>query len=640
MIFNGLELDKFQEDAVAAIEKNHSVIVSAPTGSGKTLIADYIISREIKKGIKVIYTAPIKALSNQKYKDFCRDYGEKNIGLLTGDTVKNPSANILIMTTEIYRNMLMSDDDVIKNISYVVFDEIHFINDIERGYVWEESIIFSKPSTRFLCLSATIPNADEFADWISVIKNHKVEVIAHNERPVPLVVNFYDYELGISSLDKIKASVDIPDYDSVMGKPWHRHKRIKIGSHIELVKSISDKLPCLFFSFSRIKCEKMANELFNLGGFETNLEINSIVRKRLAESPPEINTLNSTILLKKTLSKGIGFHHAGLIPVLKDIVEELFSLGLIKVLYTTETFAVGINMPAKTVCFETLRKFDGINFRNLSSKEFFQIAGRAGRRGIDKTGYVIPMINRNDFEYSKIKKMIAKDTEPIRSQFKISPNTVLNMIQRHTASEIEEILCQSFDSYQRYGKEFDKVRNIKSHNVFYNLKKKLTQLGYIKEDKLTEKGSFTLKIYSSEFIVGEIFFGKFCEDLAEYDLLLLLACICFESRDEPDFEKVYLSKSIDVLRSKLKKNHYLKYETCFDNLVKMTALISPCFNGKDIFDVIDNTKLAEGDLLRFYRTVLDKVQQVKKATNDPKLSRKMDNCCDVIKQCISLVDVL
>src|SRR3989339_1248056 len=194
MQYKNFILDKFQEDAIVAIEKNHSVIVSAPTGSGKTLIADYIISRDIKKGIKVIYTAPIKALSNQKYKDFCRDYGEENIGLLTGDTVKNPGATILIMTTEIYRNMALSHDPIVEQISYVIFDEIHYINDIERGYVWEESIIFSKDNVRFLCLSATIPNAAEFALWISSIKGHKVDVIKHDKRQVPLHKSFYDSE--------------------------------------------------------------------------------------------------------------------------------------------------------------------------------------------------------------------------------------------------------------------------------------------------------------------------------------------------------------------------------------------------------------------------------------------------------------
>ncbi|MBI2142768.1 DEAD/DEAH box helicase [Candidatus Woesearchaeota archaeon] len=182
MQYKGLTLDKFQEDAIAAIESNKSVIVSAPTGSGKTLIADYIIERDIKKGLQVVYTAPIKALSNQKYKEFSRDYGEKNIGLLTGDVVRNSSAPILIMTTEIYRNMVLADDPAIREVSYVIFDEIHYINDVERGYVWEESIIFSPPHIRMLCLSATIPNADEFARWIAKIKGHEVVVVQHKNQ--------------------------------------------------------------------------------------------------------------------------------------------------------------------------------------------------------------------------------------------------------------------------------------------------------------------------------------------------------------------------------------------------------------------------------------------------------------------------
>src|SRR3989338_2056784 len=177
MEFKGLILDRFQEEAIHAIEQNHSVVVSAPTGSGKTLIADYIISKDIKKDIKVIYTAPIKALSNQKYKEFVQDYGEENVGLLTGDIVRNSHAPVLIMTTEIYRNMVLTNDPFISTTSYVIFDEIHYINDIERGYVWEESIIFSKPQVRFLCLSATIPNAEEFAEWIRTLKQHRVEVI-------------------------------------------------------------------------------------------------------------------------------------------------------------------------------------------------------------------------------------------------------------------------------------------------------------------------------------------------------------------------------------------------------------------------------------------------------------------------------
>ena len=208
MKFKTFTLDRFQEEAVHAIEDNQSVVVSAPTGSGKTLIADYIIDKyKNEPNCRIIYTAPIKALSNQKYKDFSKEFGEENVGLMTGDIVINPSAKVVIMTTEIYRNMVVSNDkEELKQIAYVIFDEVHYINDIERGYVWEESVIYSSESVRFLCLSATIPNAKEFANWIQAIKKHKVATVVETKRNVPLKHMFFDYELGITTLEKIKAA--------------------------------------------------------------------------------------------------------------------------------------------------------------------------------------------------------------------------------------------------------------------------------------------------------------------------------------------------------------------------------------------------------------------------------------------------
>jgi len=358
MKYKNLILDQFQVDAIAAVDKNQSVVVSAPTGSGKTLIADYIINKYVEKGIKVIYTAPIKALSNQKYRDFCKDYGEDKIGLLTGDVVKNPGAPILIMTTEIYRNMALSNDPIMEKLSYVIFDEIHYINDIERGYVWEESIIFSTEKVRFLCLSATIPNSEEFAAWIQAIKKHQVIVVINTKRPVPLEKKFFDIDLGITNLKDIAELADIPDYKYIKGRQRARRPRVKAPNHVDLVRQIKDKVPCLFFSFSRKKCQEFSLELLRHNLFHVRPEIMSYVRKMLEHGPKEIRQLESTKILMRTLPQGIAFHHAGLIPLMKEIVEELFGKGLLNVLYTTETFAVGINMPAKTVCFESLRKFD------------------------------------------------------------------------------------------------------------------------------------------------------------------------------------------------------------------------------------------------------------------------------------------
>ncbi len=633
MQYKGLTLDKFQEDAIHAIEHNKSVVVSAPTGSGKTLIADYIIDRDFNKGIRVIYTAPIKALSNQKYKEFSRTYGQENVGILTGDVQRNPDALILIMTTEIYRNMVLSNDPFIKDISYVVFDEIHYINDIERGYVWEESIIFSGPKVRVLCLSATIPNADEFAGWIEAIKEHEVVVIRHDERPVPLHVNFYDAEIGITDLKNLKDFFNVPHYNKVMGK--RQRPRQKPSQHTELIKEIKDKVPCLFFSFSRQGCQRNAIELSRMNLFQINHEITSFVRAKLANSHPDINRLESTKLLRQTLPYGIGFHHAGILPILKELVEELFEKGLIKVLYTTETFAVGINMPAKSVCFESLRKFDGVSFRLMNSKEYFQIAGRAGRRGIDTEGFVYMMVEKKDFDYEKIKKMIHSDTTPIKSQFRLSVNTVLNLIKLHNEKEIDEILSKSFHSFQKYGKNFLKIENAVSHNAFYNHKKKLEKMGYVRGNRLTEKGEFSSKIYSDEILIGEIFGTDFCKKLNEYQMLMTMACICYEARERTEFFKKFPSKFSSDLRKMIWNDAFLSKEKKFREIEELTSLVHPCYYGSSLFKILENTNLLEGDLIRFFRQIIDRLGQVKSAIEDRSLKDMLDNCQKLVNNCVN-----
>tara|TARA_Y100000294_G_scaffold171406_1_gene184830 strand:- start:2716 stop:4635 length:1920 start_codon:yes stop_codon:yes gene_type:complete len=639
MKFKNLILDKFQEDAIKAIEKNHSVVVSAPTGSGKTLIADYIVDKYLKKNIRVIYTAPIKALSNQKYKDFCDDFGEENIGLLTGDIVKNPSAPMLIMTTEIYRNMALSNDPLMEKISYVIFDEIHYINDIERGYVWEESIIFSKEKVRFLCLSATIPNSEEFALWIKTIKKQEVDVVKQEKRNVPLEKKFYDSELGITSLKGIDDIADIPDHRYIAGRSRHRRPRIRQPSHVELIKEIKDKLPCLFFNFSRKKCQDSAFELMKTGIFKPDSKITSFVRKELENVSRDIKKLESVKLIMRTLPYGIAFHHAGLIPIIKGIVEELFGKSLIKVLYTTETFAVGINMPAKTVCFESLRKFDGINFRFLNSKEYFQIGGRAGRRGIDKIGYVYAMINRRDFDYALIKKITDKDVDNIQSQFRLSVNTVLNLIKNHNEEEINVILKNNFFTFQKYGRLPKDKKNIFQYS-YEKTKKKLTKFGYLKDNKLTDKGIFSSMIYSDEILTGEIFATKFYLNLNEYQILLLLACICYEHREKTEFYDEYPSKFLTDLKLQLRKEFYLAKERKFEYIDMLTSLVHPCYYNKTIFEILENTSLVEGDLIRFFRQILDRINQIKQATKDIRLRQMLMSLQDLILDCLKDIDVI
>jgi superfamily II RNA helicase len=269
MRFKEFILDQFQIDAIKAIEQNESVVVTAQTGCGKTLIADYIIDKYIHSGKRIIYTAPIKALSNQKFRDFKKAYGAENVGLMTGDVVINYHAPVVIMTTEIYRNMLLCHDTSLENVCYVVFDEIHYINDIERGTIWEESIIFSPDSVRFLCLSATIPNAREFADWIQSIKNHAVRVVTNENRVVPLKHLVFDAYLGLTDTNAvaqhIKEIENIPDYyESRLRKKKQKKKRdYRLPYHVDLIKDLraANFLPCIFFVFSRKATQEKAEEL-------------------------------------------------------------------------------------------------------------------------------------------------------------------------------------------------------------------------------------------------------------------------------------------------------------------------------------------------------------------------------------------
>ena len=319
-------------------------------------------------------------------------------------------------------------------------------------------------------------------------------------------------------------------------------------------------------------------------------------------------------------------------PVIKEIVEELFALGLIKVLYATETFAVGINMPAKTVCFSSLRKYDGFNFRNLNTKEYFQIAGRAGRRGIDIVGYVVSMIYRPTFKINEVKAITDADIEPIKSQFKLSVNSVLNLIQRHTPKEIERILRLSFFSYQKFGDQFLKVPTKILLARYDSVVRKLNNLAFIVDGKLTEKGLFSAKVYSDEITLGEVFATHFVDNLDEYQILLILACLVYEPRERTKFKGKKRTDQLNDLVGMIRNNDYLHQEKKFLEMLDITALIYPVYYGKTFFDLLDLTNLLEGDLIRFFAQILDRIGQIKKATNDYRLINKMDNCKGIIEK--------
>lgn len=605
MQYKQYTLDQFQIDAIECIEKNHSVVVSAATGTGKTLIADYIINKALQENKRVVYTAPIKALSNQKYREFSKEYGAK-VGILTGDVVINHTAPILIMTTEIYRNMLLEANEI--DVSYVIFDEIHYINDLERGTVWEESIIFSPDSVRFLCLSATIPNYRQFADWISAIKHHQVDCVNYMKRAVPLTHKCFDPYLGFTTIDAIMSDARQHQHrHSIYRKKSQKSQRVRLAHHTQLIEILEEKnlVPTIFFSFSRALCHQRAIELAKKKDY-LNADQKKIVIELFDKIPAEVKGMQTTQELKHVLVKGIGVHHAGLLSSIKETVELLFDKQLIKVLYATETFAVGINMPAKSVCFGSLEKYDGITFRVLNSKEYFQLAGRAGRRGIDKEGYSIAIIDRNHPElFAKIKQITTADTDPIISRYSLSYNTVLNLYKYHAHSDIEKILKNNFGYFCKRQSE----SQARISQSFANYSKILKKMEYLQDEKLTQKGEFASKIYTKELEVTELVFSGILHQVSIGQMCTILAALIYEPRRTDSFESA--NASINAMLKILDEHEFLARRLKKPLIKKMYNVINSWINMCEFDDLLTLCNLAEGDIVRIFRQLIDIIRQIK-----------------------------
>jgi len=465
MFYKQYELDRFQEEAIQSIERGHSVIVAAPTGAGKTLIAEYALEKHLKSGRQIVYTAPIKALSNQKYRDFSGDY-EDQIGIITGDVVINDSAPVLIMTTEILRNIIFDDIERLNGVDYVIFDEIHYIDDIERGTVWEECLIFAPQHINFICLSATIPNLREFTSWMQSVRRNKIDMVIETHRPVPLEHKLYFHGYGLGGLDELRNLQRNPNPS--FGKSNRRPRKMQ-DIETEIAVQVADKttegiteldgvdiiehiqnkdqLPCLYFSFSRKSCEENALQNLNRNFLTPDerdvmlFEYDKLCERYAVKS--EVNALQ----LRKLIEHGVAYHHAGMLPTLKEVVERLFMFGLIKLLFTTETFALGINMPACSVVFGNIAKYDGIQFRYLKAREYHQMAGRAGRRGIDEKGYVYAHIDVEYDGYSEVKQVVSGEIEKIESQFNLSYSSILNLYEKY-GERIYDVCEKSLGNYQ------------------------------------------------------------------------------------------------------------------------------------------------------------------------------------------------
>ncbi|ASR54523.1 RNA helicase [Cellulomonas sp. PSBB021] len=479
----GFQLDDFQLESCRALERGSGVLVAAPTGAGKTVVGEFAVHLALRAGRKAFYTTPIKALSNQKYNDLVRRYGPDRVGLLTGDTTINSEAPVVVMTTEVLRNMLYAGSATLVGLGFVVMDEVHYLADRFRGPVWEEVIIHLPDDVQLVSLSATVSNAEEFGDWLAMVRGDTAVVVSEH-RPVPLgqhvLVRDELLELYAGHVDPTDPGVDPPinpDLRRLLstrspderrgpgdrgyrGRGGHRPgggrpagvgvRPVPRFAMVDLLDR-EGLLPAIVFIFSRAGCEAAVQQCLAAGVRLTTpaeqAEIRQVVEERCAAVPPEDLDVLGYWQLADALSRGVAAHHAGMLPLFKETVEELFSRGLVKVVFATETLALGINMPARSVVLEKLVKWDGSRHVDITPGEYTQLTGRAGRRGIDVEGHAV-VVAHQGLDPVQLAGLASKRLYPLRSSFRPTYNMAVNLVAQVGRERAREVLETSFAQFQ------------------------------------------------------------------------------------------------------------------------------------------------------------------------------------------------
>ncbi|MGW5734320.1 MULTISPECIES: DEAD/DEAH box helicase [Streptomyces] len=471
-------LDPFQIEACRALEAGKGVLVAAPTGSGKTIVGEFAVHLALLQGKKCFYTTPIKALSNQKYADLSKRYGADKVGLLTGDNSVNSDAPVVVMTTEVLRNMLYSGSQSLLNLGYVVMDEVHYLSDRFRGAVWEEVIIHLQESVTLVSLSATVSNAEEFGDWLDTVRGD-TQVIVSEHRPVPLFQHvlagrrMYDlFEEGegqrkavnpdLTRMARMEASRSYNPRDRRKGKmvreadrerERRQRSRIWTPGRPEVIDRLDSEglLPAITFIFSRAACEAAVQQCLHAGlrlnDEDARAQVREIVEERTAAIPDEDLHVLGYYEWLEGLERGIAAHHAGMLPTFKEVVEELFVRGLVRAVFATETLALGINMPARSVVLEKLVKWNGEQHADITPGEYTQLTGRAGRRGIDVEGHAVVLWQRA-MSPEHLAGLAGTRTYPLRSSFKPSYNMAVNLVEQFGRHRSRELLETSFAQFQ------------------------------------------------------------------------------------------------------------------------------------------------------------------------------------------------
>jgi len=582
------KLDQFQIDAVESINKDFNVLVVAPTGSGKTYIAEKAIEKYTKQNQKVIYTTPIKALSNQKYNDF----RELNLdtGLLTGDRSLNPESELIVATTEILRNMIYSNDKRLEKIGLIVLDEVHYLADTERGTTWEEIIIHAPQNIKFLFLSATIRNKEEFHNWIVSLRG-KTSLIHSNIRPVPLEislvgVNPHNEQLKIIKSSKDKRNNKIFKFE----KQYKKYKRPHLGFQLDYL-NLNKLTPSIFFYFSRDRVETKARQAATnrkkIKKAEELRDIFNQVFSSLDSSQYELLNLDELLWM---WVRGIGYHHAGLAPIVKEFVEYLFLNRYINFLFATETLSLGLNLPAKSIVIDRLYKFDGIKTRLINQSEFLQLTGRAGRRGIDVKGFAFVNYDRNieNFWYNNLFTLKSSN---LKSAYSISYSSILNMLNKYSLDEAVELLEKSFFAYQ------NNFNTKKLENTFTSKLEVLNKLNFTDKNK---KSLVLTDTYRDNLIVGiELLDAEFSKDMNFY--LMLICSGLSTTRHEYSLNDIYQDTFIKFQIMEEKINKLESFAGVKKNIsvdIGWFSIFNEYLHSGDIESVIAKFNISVGDFIR------------------------------------------
>ena len=548
----GFGLDPFQSEAIEAIDQHVNVLVSAPTGSGKTLIANYAIGRVLERGERAFYTTPLKALSNQKFHELSALYGEQRVGLLTGDTSYNRDADIIVMTTEVLRNMLLTESHQLVTLGLVVLDEVHYLQDPFRGGVWEEVIILTPSSVRFVALSATIGNAAFLGEWFSEVRGATSVVIEEN-RPIQLHNHLAVVKRSHTSVDVIdllngpRLSEEARRIDNQMkstrqfrlGARWkgpHSGPPLPFRSprRSELLRALErdDLLPVIVFIFSRAACDDAMHQC-RLDGLiftspEQRREIEAIALSRLTNfSDEDLAALEYGDFID-CLRRGLSAHHAGMVPAFREIVEICFERNLLAVVFATETLALGVNMPARSVALERFSKYSDAGRKFLTSAEYSQMTGRAGRRGLDDEGHAIVCF-ANDVALHDVGRVALAAPSDLHSSFRPTYNLTANLINQFDIETALEVVQRSYAQFERDHRSSVSKRPLGDQMMARH--RVLEELGYASGWTLNPKGQLLRSIYHEcDLLIAESITSGVFEGLEPAQLAGLLSCFVFESK--------------------------------------------------------------------------------------------------------------